>query len=151
MWRAWQGRVGMNENGEDTIARLWSAEGEKPTLDEIKSMFAHLESLCVKKGRESCKKWCSLLYTSERDLMQTNVFILFFFLLEQSKQHFLSESSVWELLPSGIKALSMFTTSTPTFIASLYTSVKQRSSEWSCHQINVSLYSPFTFRNNFSF
>lgn len=71
----------MNENGEDTIARLWSAEGEKPTLDEIKSMFAHLETLCVKKGRVSCKKWRPLLYTSERKLTQTNTFIHFNYFL----------------------------------------------------------------------
>lgn len=35
----------------------------------------------------------------------------------------------------------MFTTSILSFMASLYMSVKQRHSEWSCHQINVSLYS----------
>lgn len=35
----------------------------------------------------------------------------------------------------------MFTTSILPFMASLYMSVKQRHSEWSCHQINVSLYS----------
>lgn len=43
-------------------------------------------------------------------------------------------------------ALSMFTTSILSFMASFYTSVKQRHSEWSCHQINVSLYSFYSLQ-----
>lgn len=78
LWRrAWRGRVGVEAAVWDEWewpehnSRAMKRRREKPTLDEIKSMFTHLQLLCVKTGRESCYSTYLTTTTTEHKLMLT--------------------------------------------------------------------------------